>query len=144
MDTLAGGYMQGCPLSPNDRMLASVSDDKDRDSGTTSLRGSSVHPDKLDFLDLDQWNESQRDEDEDPPSCLRCSIEWKVTLNGKLIPKDTEQDVALASRVYWKSFLRAKLQSPGRIFSDDTSIVASATELGTRLGRAVQCYPKSV
>lgn len=61
-------------------------------------------------------------------------IEWKVTLNNRTVAKDTEQDLALAPRFYWRLFFQPKLKElltrkyPQRkLGSDDTSVVISAT-----------------
>jgi hypothetical protein len=75
-----------------------------------------------------------------PPSCIHYLIEWKVTLNNKLITKDTEQDLVLAPNFYWSPFLRPKLEklprkklSPNkRVRPDDTNVVVSVTERSER------------
>jgi hypothetical protein len=63
------------------------------------------------LLQLADWDQ-ERTYDEDPPSCLHYSIEWKVTLNGKMISNDTERDLVLASASYWQLFLQPKLEKP--------------------------------
>jgi hypothetical protein len=49
---------------------------------------------------MDEWDD-EKTYDKDPPSCIHYTIEWKVTLNSKLISKDTEQNLVLAPRFYW-------------------------------------------
>jgi hypothetical protein len=48
--------------------------------------------------------------DEDPPCHLHYSIEWKVTLKGKAVSKDTEPDVVLAPGRYWQLILQDRLE----------------------------------
>jgi hypothetical protein len=77
---------------------------------------------------------------ETPPSYLRYSIEWKVTLKGKAVSKDTEPDVVLAPGCYWRLVLQARLEEllqskfPGnrRVRPDDTNVVVSVTERSQR------------
>ncbi|KAJ5529828.1 hypothetical protein N7527_003221 [Penicillium freii] len=84
----------------------------------------------LQYLD---WEEG-RTYDEDPPTCIHYLIEWKVTLNNRTVVKDTEQDLVLAPRFYWRLFLQPKLKEliirkyPHRKLQlDDTSVIVSAT-----------------
>jgi hypothetical protein len=63
---------------------------------------------QLGFLPLAEWDEYNSYE-EDTPSRLRYSIEWKVAINNKVMAKDTEQDVVLAPAVYWRMYLQAKV-----------------------------------
>ena len=51
------------------------------------------------FLKEGEWNLDQT-YGSDFPDCLRYSIEWKVTLNGKAISKDTEPEVSLDPSCY--------------------------------------------
>ena len=87
----------------------------------------------LPLLQFGDWEEG-RTYDEDPPTCIHYLIEWKVTLNNRMVAKDTEQDLVLASRFYWRLFLQPKLKEllvrkyPHRkLESDDKSVVVSAT-----------------
>jgi hypothetical protein len=66
-------------------------------------------PDKLTLLRLADWDRDKA-YDEDPPQYIHYSIEWKVTVNGKAISRDTEQDLVLAPGSYWDLFLRPKLE----------------------------------
>jgi hypothetical protein len=94
---------------------------------------------KLELLNLDEWNENET-YDEEPPTCLHYSIEWKVTLNNKLLSRDTEPDLVLAPRFYWSLFLRDKLDKllqrklppSQRVACEDTNVVVSVTERSKR------------
>lgn len=94
---------------------------------------------KLELLNLDEWNENET-YDEEPPTCVHYSIEWKVTLNNKLLSKDTEPDLVLAPRFYWSLFLREKLERllqkklppSKRVACEDTNVVVSVTERSKR------------
>jgi hypothetical protein len=94
---------------------------------------------KLGFLPLDEWDE-HNSYDEDVPSRLRYSIEWKVVVNNKTLSKDTEQDVVLAPSAYWRLCLSAKVDKllsrklpHGRhVKCDDTSVVASVNDRSER------------
>ena len=100
---------------------------------------SCLQPDKLQLLHIDEWDD-ENTYDEDPPSCIHYSIEWKVTLNGKLISKDTEQNLVLAPTFYWPRFLKPKLEkllrkkvsSNKRVTPDDTNVVVSVTDRSER------------
>jgi hypothetical protein len=64
-------------------------------------------PNRLAFLPLSEWDE-YNSYDEDIPSRLRYSIEWKVVVNNKVLAKDMEQDVVLAPAAYWRFCLRLR------------------------------------
>jgi hypothetical protein len=98
-----------------------------------------LRSEKLRFLDIEEWDE-QNSYDEDEPSCLHYSIEWKVLVNNRKISNDTEQDLVLAPRSYWHMILKDKLSkllqtkvSPNRnIRCDDTSVVTSVSDRSQR------------
>jgi hypothetical protein len=94
-----------------------------------------VGADQLGFLPLAEWDEYNSYE-EDTPSRLRYSIEWKVAINNKVMAKDTEQDVVLAPAVYWRMYLQGKvdkqvdkkLPHSSHVRLDDTNVVASVND----------------
>ncbi|KAF2802668.1 uncharacterized protein BDZ99DRAFT_350332, partial [Mytilinidion resinicola] len=59
----------------------------------------------------------------------------KLSLNKKLILKDTEQDLVLAPMYHWSLFLRPKLENllkkklppSKRVTCDDTDVIVSVT-----------------
>ena len=67
-------------------------------------------------------------------------IEWKVTVNKRVISRDTEEDVALTPSAFWPVTLRRKLEKllegktarKGRVRPDDTSIVVSVNDRSQR------------
>jgi hypothetical protein len=110
-----------------------IADDLSRDA--YSVEHARPRSGKLELLNLDEWNENET-YDEEPPTCLHYSIEWKVTLNNRLLSKDTEPDLVLAPRFYWSLFLREKLEKllqkklppSKRVTCEDTNVVVSVTE----------------
>lgn len=94
---------------------------------------------KLALIQQVDWDE-EKTYDEDPPSCIHYSIEWKVTVNNKVFSKDTEQNLVLAPAVFWELVLQPKLEKLLRrkvphnrcVRPDDTNIVVSVTERSER------------
>jgi hypothetical protein len=96
-------------------------------------------PDKLRFLQLDEWNEHNSYEEE-VPTCIHYSIEWKVAVNSKELSKDTERDLVLAPTAYWHMVLKPKLERLLRkmllqnrhVRSDDTNVIVSVNHRSER------------
>jgi hypothetical protein len=76
-----------------------------RRHGTTINKGVSSHQqtqaDKLRLRQLTDWD-GEITYDEDPPSYIHYTIEWKVRVNSMEMSKDTEQDMVLAPASYWR------------------------------------------
>jgi hypothetical protein len=95
--------------------------------------------DKLELVQLSDWEEG-RPYDEDPPIYLHYSIEWKVTVNNRVVAKDTEPDLVLAPSAYWVKVLRQKLESrvktktqrSRRVRSEDTAVAVSVNDRSQR------------
>jgi hypothetical protein len=60
-------------------------------------------------LQLADWSED-RAYDEQPPTCIHYSIEWKLTFNSKGIARDTEPNLVLAPNAFWSTVLQPKLE----------------------------------
>ena len=99
-----------------------------------SLSQPQSSPDKLRFLELDEW-EAMNSYEEDASSCLHYRIVWKVVVNNKAICTDTEEDVVLNPISYWHSvllpkvetLLRKKLAQNRHVRCDDTSVTVSVS-----------------
>jgi hypothetical protein len=91
--------------------------------------------DRLGFLPLAEWDEYNSYE-EDTPSHLRYSIEWKIAVNNRAVAKDTEQDIVLAPAVYWRMYLQEKVEKlvdkklprSSHVELDDVGVVASVKD----------------
>jgi hypothetical protein len=95
--------------------------------------------DSLSFCPHSEWQEDSI-YDDDPPSYIHYSIEWKVTLNNKVVSKDTELEVVLAPDIYWRKLLQPKLEkllckklAKNRLVkSEDTNVVVSVNDRSQR------------
>ena len=94
-----------------------------------------LEPEKLRLLQPDEWDEHSSYE-EDVPTCIHYSIEWKVTVNSKMVAKDTEQDLVVVPIAYWhmvlkpklEKLLRKKLAQNRHIRGDDTNVIVSVND----------------
>lgn len=65
---------------------------------------------RLDFVQLFDWDE-RNSYDEETPTRIHYSIEWKVTLANRVVSKDTEQDLVLVPTAYWHMILKPKFEN---------------------------------
>jgi hypothetical protein len=90
---------------------------------------------KLQFLALADWDE-QNSYDEVVPTCLHYSIEWKVSVNNKVISRDTEPDLVLLPTAHWHMCLKPKLEGllqkkltrNRQVRCEDTNVVVSVSD----------------
>ncbi|KAF2179901.1 hypothetical protein K469DRAFT_797863, partial [Zopfia rhizophila CBS 207.26] len=68
---------------------------EDRSQDTFGSQPAIVQRAKLELLSLFEWDENIV-YNKEPPSYIYYSIEWKVTLNKRLVTKNIEQDLVLA------------------------------------------------
>ena len=98
-------------------------------------QGQYLHASKLTFMQEADWD-PEKTNNQDPPTCLHYSIEWKVTRNGRAFSRGTEPDIVLAPSCYWQQHLKAQVEDrvnqkaaeSGAMRLNDTNIVVSVTE----------------
>jgi hypothetical protein len=74
-----------------------------------SSKRQQAHRPKLALLQHEEWDKDKV-YDEDPPTCLHYSIEWRVVVNKKVISKDTEPDVVLNPAAHWQNSLKFRVE----------------------------------
>jgi hypothetical protein len=106
----------------------------DRILGERSTPSPQSQTGKPGFLDEAEWDGRVDDE-----HALHYLIEWKVTLNNRVLAKDTEQDLVLKPSSYWEEIkqkaenvLHRKISRSRRVRSDDTTIVVSVKDRSQR------------
>ncbi|KAH8901578.1 hypothetical protein GQ53DRAFT_800935 [Thozetella sp. PMI_491] len=94
---------------------------------------------RLPLLRLAEWDE-RKTYDEHQPICIHYSIEWKLTVNGKVVSTDSEPILVLAPSDFWEKTLRNKLDrllkkklpSNKSYKTDDTNIVVFVRDRSER------------
>ncbi|XHF99663.1 hypothetical protein AWENTII_003192 [Aspergillus wentii] len=110
----------------------SFSSNREPDERSSPLRQNI--PNQLDFLQVDNRGNGTTN-DKQPPTSIRYLIEWKVTLNNRVVKKDTEQDLVLRPSSYWEqikqnaeSTVRRKIKRNQRVRLDDTEVIVSVND----------------
>jgi hypothetical protein len=110
-----------------------------RGAAEASRNHTPLDSNRLGFLPLTEWDEYNSYE-EDTPSRLRYSIEWKVTVNNRVVAKDTEQDIVLVPAAYWHMYLKSNVEKLSskkvahnrNVEYDDTGVVVSVNDRSER------------
>jgi hypothetical protein len=87
----------------------------------------------LPFMPYADWVPGQSYAEQQPPSCMHYIMEWKLTLNKRVIAKQTEDDLVLAPSDFWNKELLSKIadivKSSGKpCKADATTIVISVND----------------
>lgn len=103
--------------------------------GSGYIEGTQEADTGLNFVPLAEWDD-ERSYDEKPPTCIRCSIEWRVMYNNRALIKDTEPQVVLRPSSFWQLLFQAnvdelidrKTQLGKRWRVDDSTVSVSVIE----------------
>lgn len=90
----------------------------------------------LPFVPYEDWDPDQS-YDEQPPTCVRYTLEWKLTLNRRAAAKQTEDGLVLAPSSFWKEQLSSKIadivKSTSKSYEPEaTTIVISVNDRSER------------
>ena len=72
-------------------------------------RADPVQGDRLRLLQYPDWD--QEDYRENPPTCIRYTVDWKITLNNRTKVKNTERDVVLQPAAFFDIILSPKVKA---------------------------------
>ena len=76
----------------------------------TDPRADTVQADRLGLLQYPEWDQ-EKDYRENPPTCIRYTIDWKITLNNRTKVKNTERDVVLQPAAFFDIILSPKVKA---------------------------------
>ena len=101
----------------------------------TNVQADPAQADRLRLLHYSEWD-PEADYRKNRPSCIRYTIEWKVTLNKKAIVKNTERDVVLLPAAYFDVILSPKIKAivdkqnsqKKNVHPENTSVVVSVND----------------
>ena len=121
--------LQPCKASSTDRQPT---------RGVGPTRRSQLRPARktLPFVPYDDWLPGESYDDQ-PPSCMHYVMEWKLTLNKRVVAKQTEDDLVLAPSDFWKEELSPKIADISNSTSkpykaDATTVIISVNDRSER------------
>jgi hypothetical protein len=96
-------------------------------------------PNHFNFLPVAEWSECNSYEEE-VPTRIHYSVEWRLVLNGKAVFTDTELDSVLDPTAYWHVVLKPKFESllqrkfgqSQTMKCDDTNLIVSVDHRSRR------------
>jgi hypothetical protein len=134
--------------SPNDSSSDNEIEPQPRDissshrepaSGAPGLQQSRLRPARitLPFVPYADWDPDRSYAEQPPPSCIHYIMEWKLTLNKRVVAKQTEDNLVLAPSDFWNEELSSKIadivKSSGKpCKADATTIVISVNDRSER------------
>ena len=94
-----------------------------------------VQADMLRLLQYPDWDQ-EKDYMENPPTCIRYTVDWKITLNNRTKVKNTERDVVLQPAAFFDIILSPKVKataakkiSPNKnVQLDDIGVIVSVND----------------
>ena len=130
-DTAMSDWSSDQETSPQPRKSST---DRQPARGAGPTRRSQLRPARktLPFVPYDDWLPGESYDDQ-PPSCIRYVMEWKLTLNKRVAAKQTEDDLVLAPSDFWNEELSPKIADIANSIgkpckADATTIVISVND----------------
>lgn len=129
--TAASTGFDASPL-PGSSLHTSVANSTPRND---TPRASNQQSEKLTFMQEADWDPKKQYK-QDPPTCLNCTIDWKVMLKRRALLSNTESNVVVAPGCYWRRYLKARVEDlvnqksveTGALRLGDIKVVISVTE----------------
>jgi hypothetical protein len=103
--------------------------------GSRSGKRSQAQQKRLRFIHPDEWDQDKSC-NEDSPTALRYSVEWRVNLNSKPVALDTLPNVVLAPAAFWQRSLQSQLEKRvQKKLGHDSTINIEDTNVKVSCGR---------
>lgn len=93
--------------------------------------------DRTCLLQLSEWDENEPYDDE-IPTCIHYSIEWKMIYRKKMVFQNTEPDLILATGASWIKFIKPKLDNlaakklPDNVHVENAQVVTIVQDRSVR------------
>lgn len=148
-DNFQSGFLRSCDSTPSyvpspgffspawAPSVGCASPDREQVADEGSSQSRQIQPDPEVVEETVEYE--GRTSSEQPLDCIEYLIEWRVTLNRRVVVKDTEQDLVQMPSLYWpqiqaraSKILRDKISRDRRIRPDDTTVVVSVNDRSQR------------